>query len=140
MYSVATAAITRSTCGPWALQDLPQRLAREAARLVHDELPQQPVAGGVASQHGVEANAVAGCPPRLRDRHRGNRLRPSLALLDRPQGVFQSLGHRGAQPGFVLGVEGFLGFGQSTNAGEDRFFDLGRSLAQAGNELCPDSL
>ena len=122
------------------IEYLPQRLAREAAGLVHDELPQQPVAGRVAPQHGVEANPVASRAPRLRDRHRGNRLRPSLTPLDGAQGVFQALGNRGAQPRFVLGIEGFPGFGQSAYAGEDRFFDLCRSLPQPSDELSPDSL
>lgn len=45
--------------------------------LLHEEVAEQGVAGKVATQHGVEADVVAGCEAGLRQQHRGGETKPS---------------------------------------------------------------
>ena len=101
-------------------------------RLFDEEVPEEGVAGEVATQDGVEGNAVARVQAGLREQDRWNGRGAALADLEHGEPMIDGGGEGGVEALEVGGVGDLVGIGDRVDASRDSRLDLGQPLAQAG--------
>ena len=100
-------------------------------RLFDEEVPEEGVAGEVATQDGVEGNAVARIQTSLCEQNRRNGRGAALAHLEHGKPVLDGGGEGGVEALEVGGVGDVVGIGDRVDAGRDRGLDLGQALTEA---------
>ena len=101
-------------------------------RLFDKEVPEEGVAGEVATQDGVEGNAVARIQAGLCEQDRWNGRGLTLTDLEHGKPMIDGGGEGSVKTLEVGGVGDVVGIGDRVDTSRDSRFELGEPLAQAG--------
>ena len=99
-------------------------------RLFDEEVTEEGVAGEVATQDGVEGDAVARIEASLREQDRRHGRALALTDLEHREPMIDGGGERGVEALEVGGVGDLVGIGDRVDAGRDRRLNLGQALTQ----------
>ena len=100
-------------------------------RLFEQKVLEEDVAGEVATQDGVEGNAVARIQASLREQDWWNRRGLALTSLEHGKPVIDGSGEGPIETLEVSGVGDVVGIGDRVDAGRDSSLKLGEPLAEA---------